>query len=86
MYAYGYHYRVKNVEESIAKTCDSGVTTLFSRPCISGRRDAHLVNANLEYIGQILEIVEFNYGRRCTVILACDWVKANYRGRNASVK
>ena len=86
MYAYGYHFRVKSAEESITKTCDSGVAAFFSRPCRSGRRDEHLVEANLEYIGQILEIVELNYGRHCTVLLVCDWVKANYRGRNATVK
>jgi hypothetical protein len=84
MYAYGYHYRVKSAEESITKTCDSGVAAFFCRPCRSGRRDEHLVDANLEYIGQILEIVELNYGRHCTVLLVCDWVKANYRGRNAT--
>lgn len=78
MYAYGYHYRVKSAEESITKTCDSGVAAFFRRPCRSGRRDANVVDANLEYIGQILEIVELNYGRHCTVLLVCDWVKANY--------
>jgi hypothetical protein len=77
---------VKNAEESITKTCDSGVATFFRRPCRSGRRDANVVDANLEYIGQILEIVELNYGRHCTVLLVCDWVKANYRGRNATVR
>ena len=86
MYAYGYHYRVKSAEESITKTCDSGVAAFFRRPCRSGRRDDNVVDANLEYIGQILEIVELNYGRHCTVLLVCDWVKANYRGRNATVK
>jgi hypothetical protein len=86
MYAYGYHYRVKSAEESITKTCDSGVAAFFRRPCRSGRRDLNVVDANLEYIGQILEIVELNYGRHCTVLLVCDWVKANYRGRNATVK
>ena len=86
MYAYGYHYRVKSAEESITKTCDSGVAAFFRRPCRSGRRDVNVVDANLEYIGQILEIVELNYGRHCTVLLVCDWVKANYRGRNATLK
>ena len=86
MYAYGYHYMVKNAEDSITKTCDSGVATFFSRPCRSGRRDEHLVEAKLEYIGQILEIVELNYGRHCTVLLVCDWVKANYKGRKTTVK
>ena len=86
MYAYGYHYRVKSAEESITKTCDSGVAAFFRRPCRAGRRSENVEDANLEYIGQILEIVELNYGRHCTVILVCDWVKANYRGRNATVR
>lgn len=33
MYFYGYHYRVKSAEESITKTCDSGVVAVFRRPC-----------------------------------------------------
>ena len=86
MYAYGYHYRVRNAEEAITKTCDSGVAAFFRRPCRAGRRYGNSVDANLEYIGQILEIVELNYGRHCTVILVCDLVKANYRWRNATVK
>lgn len=86
MYAYGYHYRVKSAEETITKTCDSGVAAFFRRPCRSGRHNENLVEANLEYIGQILEIVELNYGRHCTVLLVCEWVKANYRGRSATVR
>jgi hypothetical protein len=86
MYAYGYHYRVRSAEESITKTCDSGVAAFFRRPCRGGSRFNTVVEENVEYIGQILEIVELNYGRHCTVILVCDWVKANYRGRNVTVK
>ena len=86
MYSYGYHFRVKSAEENVNSTCDSGVAAIFRRPCRSGRRDPNPVHANLEYIGQILEIVELNYGRHCTVLLICEWVKANYRGRNATVK
>jgi hypothetical protein len=72
MYAYGYHFQVKSAEDSITKTCDSGVVAFFHMPCRSGRRDENLVDANLEYIGQILEIVELNYGRHCTVLLVCN--------------
>jgi hypothetical protein len=86
MYSYGYHFRVKSAEESVNSTCDSGVAGIFRRPCRSGMRDPNPVDANLEYIGQILEIVELNYGRHCVVVLDCEWVKANYRGRNATVK
>ena len=86
MYAYGYHFRVKSVEEGVRSTCDSGVAAIFRQPCLSGRQDQNILNAELEYIGQISEIVELNYGRHCTVLLICEWVKANYRGRNAIVK
>jgi len=86
MYAYGYHYRVKSAEENVNRTCDLGVTASFQRPCRSGMQDQNPVNATLEYIGQILEILEVNYGGHCTVVLVCEWVKANYRGRNATVK
>jgi len=48
--------------------------------------DQNLVDADLEYVGQILEIVELNYRGHCVVLLVCDWVKAHYRGRNATVK
>lgn len=86
MYAYGYHFRVRSAEGSFSRTCDSGVAAIFRRPCQSGRRDQNPIDASIEYIGQILEIVELNYGRHCIVLLVCEWVKANYRGRNATVK
>jgi hypothetical protein len=86
MYAYGYHYHVKSAEESITKTCDSSVAAIFRRLCRSGRGDESVVDAKLEYIGQILEILELNHGGDCTVVLVCDWMKANYRGRTATVK
>ena len=86
MFAYGYHYRVKSAEQRSTSTCDSGMAAIFHQPCRSGRRDQNVVNEDLEYIGQIQEIVELNYGKHYTVLLICDWVKANYRGRHATVK
>ena len=86
MYAYGYHFHVKSVEEGVRSTCDSRVVAIFRQPCHSGKQDQNILNAELEYIGQISEIVELNYGRHCTMLLICEWVKANYRGWNATVK
>ena len=40
----------------------------------------------MEYVGQILEIVELNYRRHSVVLLVCEWMKANYMGQNATVK
>ena len=86
MYAYGYHYRVRGAKQNSRSTYDSGVAAVFRQACRSGRQDQNLVAADLEYVGQILEIVELNYRRHSVVLLVCDWVKANYRGRNATVK
>ena len=86
MYAYGYHFRVKSIEHSSTSTCDSGVAAVFRQPCHSGRHDQNVVNEDLEYIGQIRDILELGYGRHCVVLLVCECVKANYRGRNATIK
>ena len=44
------------------------------------------MDANVEYIGHIEEILELNYRRHCVVVLVCDFVKANYVGENATIK
>lgn len=72
MYAYGFHFQVKSVEQSGKKTFDSGIAVVFQEPCRSRRRDQNVVNADLEYIGQIKEIVEVDCRRHCTLLLVCD--------------
>jgi len=86
MYAYRYHYRVKSLEENVNRTFDSGVATIFWRPCQSRRQDQNLVNASLEYIRQIQEILKLDYRQHYTMVLVCKWVKANYHNKNATMK
>jgi hypothetical protein len=43
------------------------------------------VNAAVEYVGYIEEILELDYRRHCLVVLVCEFVKANYRGENATI-
>jgi len=59
---------------------------VLQQPYHLGRQDQNVVNTNLEYIGLIVEIVELNYRRHYTMFLVCNWVKANYRGKNATMK
>jgi len=49
-------------------------------------RDRNVVEADVEYIGELEEIVELDYRRTCVIVFVCHWVKANYRGTNATVK
>ena len=83
--AYGNHYRVRSAELSL-RTCDSGVAAVFRRPWRSGLRDQNPVEAAVEYVGHLHEILELDYTTHCVVILVCEWVKANYAGTNATVK
>jgi len=68
------------------KTCDSGVAATFRQVCRNGIRDVNQVHADVEYIGHIEEILELNYKRHYIVVLVCDFVKANYMGKNATIR
>ena len=85
MYAYGNHYRVRSSEQA-RKTSDSGVATTFKQVCRNGMRDNNQVQADVEYVGHIEEILELNYRRHCLVVLVCDFVKSNYSGDTATIK
>ena len=85
MHAFGNHYRVISSERP-RKACDSGVAATFTQLCRNSTRDGNQVNAAVEYVGHIEEILELNYRRHCIVVLVCDFVKANYRGDNATIK
>jgi hypothetical protein len=85
MYAFGNHFRVISSERTL-RTCNSGVAATFRQVCRNNTRDANQVQADVEYVGHIEEILELNYRRHCLVVLVCDFVKANYRGDNATIK
>ena len=85
MYAYGNHFRVISSERSL-KTSNSGIAATFRQVCRNSTRDANQIQADVEYVGHIEEILELNYKRHCLVVLVCDFVKANYRGENATIK
>lgn len=86
MYAFGNHYRVLSSERLLGKTSDTSVAATFTQVCKYGTRDNNQVNANVEYVGNIEEILELNYRRHCLVVLVCDFVKANYVGENVIAK
>lgn len=85
MYCYGYHLRVQSAEQGL-KTCDSGIAGTFIRPCRSGVGDRNVIMAPVEYVGNLDEIIELDYGIFTQVVLVASWVKANYRGASATVK
>ena len=85
MYAFGNHLQVASAKVGLT-TSDSGVVGTFRQPCRYGLCDRRPIVANLEYIGNLEEIIEFNYRGYCTVVLLCSWVRENYRGEHATMK
>ena len=85
MYAYGNYYRVLSCEAAL-KTIDSGVAATFKQVCRNGMRDGNQIDADIEYVGHVEEILELNYRQHSLVVLVCDFVKANYIGENATIK
>jgi hypothetical protein len=85
MWAFGYHLRVAPAEIHL-KTCNSGIAATFRRLCRSGLANRNPVQADLEYVENVQEIVELSYQGLCMVILICSWVRAHYWGPNATVK
>ena len=85
MWAFGNHYHVASAEAHM-KTCDSGIATIFSRPYQLGLCDQNLIVVEVEYVGNLEEIIELNYKGLCIVVLLCKWVRANHRGQQATIK
>lgn len=59
MYAYGNHFRVISSETAM-KTADSGIAATFRQVCRNGIRDSNQVEADVEYVDHIEEILELN--------------------------
>jgi hypothetical protein len=81
----GNHICVLSAEKHLT-TSDCGVATTFEQECILGWNDQRPILAKLEYVGWAEKIFELNYGVLNTVVLLCNWVKANYNGSNATIK
>jgi len=85
MWAFGNHFRVASYERRLA-TLDYGVAATFRRPWRASARDRNFVEADVEYVGELEEIVELDYRGTCVVVFVCRWIKAHYRGPTATVK
>jgi len=85
MWAFGYCFRVASLESRL-ETQDSGIVATFSRPWRASAKDRNFVEVDVEYIGELEEIVELDYQRTCVVVFVYRWVRANYRGPHAAIK
>jgi hypothetical protein len=85
MFAFGNRFHVSNVEEHLT-TFDSGMAATFEHECRSRPNDQRPLLAKIGVCRGVEEILELNYGVLKTMVLLCNWVKANYNGSKTTIK
>jgi hypothetical protein len=85
MYTYGNHICVSSVKEHL-RTSDYGVMVTFEQKCIYGWNDQRPILAKLESTCKVEKFIELSYEVFNTIVLLCNWVKANYTRRSATIK
>ena len=72
MWAYGHHFRTKNVDDG-HMTQDCGVEVEFDQYSRSKHRDQNLVRGTLGYVRKIQEIVEVDFSSFQCAIFRRKW-------------
>ena len=80
MWAHGYHFRVDDEDGRDHISFDAGVAAIFTQECRSSRADRHSVEAALNYVGIIKDIVVVDYGIHQYKVLKCSWIPPNLEG------
>ena len=80
MSAYGYHFRTDDEHGKSHVSFDSGVAAIITQTCLSSRADRNPVEASLQYVGIIKDIVLVDYGIHKFTALKFSWIKPNLHG------
>ena len=80
MWAYGFHFRTDAEDGARHVSFDSGVAAIITQECRSSRADRHPVEAALNYLGVINDILHVDYGMHQFVLLKCSWIRPDLEG------
>ena len=80
MRAYGYHFRADDERGRAHVSFDAGVAAIITQTCRSSRADMNPVEAELQYIGVINDIVMVDYGHLKFNVFKCSWIKPQLEG------
>lgn len=86
MYAYGYHFRTDAEQGRSSVSYDSGVAAIITQECRSSRADRNPVEAALQYVGIITDILKVNYGALKYNVLRCSWIRPDLEGPMLSMR
>ena len=80
MWSSGYYYRADPEQGRSNVSFDAGVAAIFTQTCCSSVHDRHPVEAELQYVGIIHEILKVEYGHIPFILLKCSWIKPHLEG------
>ena len=80
MWAYGYHFRAEDEAARQYVSFDAGVAAIITQTCRSSRADRHPIEAQLQYVGIIKDILRVDYGHLKFNVLRCSWIKPDLAG------
>ena len=86
MYAYGYHFRIDDEGGRSNVSYDSGIACIATQTCTSSRADQNPVEAALQYVGILKDIIDVDYGHLQYTILKCSWIRPDMQGRNRTMR
>lgn len=75
MWAYGNHYRTDNEQQSRRhSTYDSAIATIFTETVRGGGVDNAVVEATLQYVGILKEILMVTFGALKVTVMRASWM------------
>ena len=80
MWAYGYHFRTEAEDGRNNVSFDAGVAAIISQTCQSSRADMNPVEADLQYVGILNDLLTVDYGHLKFNVLKCSWIKSDLQG------
>ena len=85
LWSHGRHFRVEKIDKKWLNS-DCGVMASFSQDSRASARDLNLINAELDYVGNIINILKVDFRIFHFFILDVKWFKVVCRGPQATVR
>lgn len=85
LWSHGMHFRVEAIDKK-RQTSDCGVMAMFTQDSRASARDLNIVNSELDYVGNIKNILKVGFRTFHFYILDVQWFKVVCRGPQATVR
>ena len=85
LWSQGRHFRVQKIDKNRV-TSDCGVMAMFTQDSRASSKDLNVINAELDYVGNVINILKVHFRIFHFYILDVQWFKVVCRGPQATVR